>query len=337
MTMMELAKDAFQGYRFAGREEENDTTILKMQNETGNGTMRCYTVLPGIMLSFNSLCMETCYQQVQPVPGFLSINYCKKGCYEFELKDRERYFLGENDLIMSSSEYAVITNSWLPQGVYEGISLMVNVAAADEWLKAQAAWARLDITKLEQSLSGHGVVKLANPREKIRWLFDELYGLSAQAENPGSILKVLDILLWLGKASKGDAASLERFSPAVIQGTEEVHRYLTDTLTECKLTVDELCSKFHVAKTSFQNCFKALYGQSPAEYIRRERMTMAANLMLEEPKMTIGAIAIQVGYENPSKFAAAFRTVMHEGPLEYRKRHFISDVVLLERKRARLE
>lgn len=52
--------------------------------------MRCYTVLHGITLSFNSLCMETCYQQVAPVSGFLSINYCKKGCYEFELGDSTR-------------------------------------------------------------------------------------------------------------------------------------------------------------------------------------------------------------------------------------------------------
>ncbi|WP_245612031.1 helix-turn-helix domain-containing protein [endosymbiont 'TC1' of Trimyema compressum] len=43
-----------------------------------------------------------------------------------------------------------------------------------------------------------------------------------------------------------------------------------------------------------------------------------AALMLKESKDIITCIDGAVGYDNPSKFAAAFRSIMKKSPKEYR-------------------
>ena len=48
-------------------------------------------------------------------------------------------------------------------------------------------------------------------------------------------------------------------------------------------------------------------------------MNYAAVLLKTEPSLKIVDIAGMVGYDNPSKFAAAFRQEMGKPPLEYRK------------------
>ena len=50
------------------------------------------------------------------------------------------------------------------------------------------------------------------------------------------------------------------------------------------------------------------------------RMKQAAAL-LRQTQATIAEIASQVGYENQSKFATAFRDVMKIAPAEYRKQN----------------
>ena len=45
-----------------------------------------------------------------------------------------------------------------------------------------------------------------------------------------------------------------------------------------------------------------------------------AERLLKENKLTIGEIALQIGYQNPNKFTSAFRTEYGMTPTEYRKK-----------------
>jgi AraC-like DNA-binding protein len=53
-------------------------------------------------------------------------------------------------------------------------------------------------------------------------------------------------------------------------------------------------------------------------YMRQYRMQESA-VLLSNTSQSVTLIAGSVGYENPSKFAAAFKAVMNMTPLEYRK------------------
>ena len=64
-------------------------------------------------------------------------------------------------------------------------------------------------------------------------------------------------------------------------------------------------------------CFKGVYGTSIYSYMRTYRMNKAA-IMLKQTKENISEIAHKVGYNNSSKFASAFKTVIGKSPKEYR-------------------
>lgn len=57
-------------------------------------------------------------------------------------------------------------------------------------------------------------------------------------------------------------------------------------------------------------------------YLRRYRMNVAATMLRQDSKKGIAEIAGAVGYESPSKFATAFRQVIGQTPMEYRKSFF---------------
>jgi AraC-like DNA-binding protein len=85
-------------------------------------------------------------------------------------------------------------------------------------------------------------------------------------------------------------------------------------------SIDNLARKFSVSPTSLKNYFRGVYGKSISTYLRDQRMDKAAEY-LEEGNSPVGDIALLTGYENASKFAAAFKSARGETPLEHRRRH----------------
>lgn len=83
-------------------------------------------------------------------------------------------------------------------------------------------------------------------------------------------------------------------------------------------TVREFSEKFGISESSIKNYFYGVFGQSISRYTIHKRMTYAAKL-LEETNLPIIEIAGNVGYENQSKFASAFRREYGRTPSEYRK------------------
>ena len=67
-----------------------------------------------------------------------------------------------------------------------------------------------------------------------------------------------------------------------------------------------------------KKCFKGVYGQSIYAYIREYRMRVAAQKLIFSDD-SILEIANSVGYENGSKFSAAFRSIVGLTPKEFRE------------------
>ncbi|CDI48974.1 transcriptional regulatory protein [Clostridium tetani 12124569] len=67
-----------------------------------------------------------------------------------------------------------------------------------------------------------------------------------------------------------------------------------------------------------QEEFKNVIGCTVYEYIKKVRMEKAKYL-LKSTNMSVLEIANEIGYENPSKFANAFKEYNNVTPLKYRK------------------
>ncbi|TYP88891.1 cupin domain-containing protein [Blastococcus xanthinilyticus] len=84
-------------------------------------------------------------------------------------------------------------------------------------------------------------------------------------------------------------------------------------------TVAALAERAGVSRATLAKRFADLVGEPPLTYLTRWRMTLAADLLLDQPDATIGEVARSVGYSDPFGFSAAFKRVRGVSPSEFRR------------------
>jgi transcriptional regulator GlxA family with amidase domain len=73
-------------------------------------------------------------------------------------------------------------------------------------------------------------------------------------------------------------------------------------------------SKFH-----FLRLFRQAYGETPGRYLSQVRLERA-RCLLETTDRSVTDICLEVGFESPASFSAAFRQHTGSSPLRYRRR-----------------
>lgn len=111
----------------------------------------------------------------------------------------------------------------------------------------------------------------------------------------------------------------EMYTSPQVEIVKEIHKKLISNLQE-RFTIEELSKEYLINTATLKATFKGIYGQPIGTYMKEYRMKQAA-VLLRQTKSTIAEIANQVGYENQSKFGAAFRDILKITPAEYRKQN----------------
>lgn len=311
---------AFREYWYSDRREDGSLTIYQLENDTGTGELLCYEVFPGIQLTYNSLDMNTCFQGVRPEHGFLQINHCFEGCWEMELSGGMVGFLGEGDMAVNDPAKLQIADSRLPLGRYRGITILLELESAQTSLKEFFPDSGIDLYSIRNKICPDNEWFLLKARPEIEHIFSELYCVDDRIRKTYNLVKTVELLLFLSIVDDKSSEVLPRFSKQVVESTKRVYTFLMESPFD-KLTICELAARFNVAETSLRQCFKSVYGQPIGAFLRSERIRRASYLLRDEEELTVGQIAQLVGYDNPSKFAAAFKAVMGQKPLSYRHRN----------------
>ena len=84
---------------------------------------------------------------------------------------------------------------------------------------------------------------------------------------------------------------------------------------------EELSRLVHLSVTKLTRGFSSFYGMPIHQYIIEQRLTQAAQLLLEGD-WNVSEIAAIVGYGKPSNFAAAFKKKYGVAPKNYRGSYF---------------
>lgn len=111
----------------------------------------------------------------------------------------------------------------------------------------------------------------------------------------------------------------ELYTSPQVEIVREIHKRLISNLQE-RPTIEELSKEYLINTATLKDTFKGVYGQPIGTYMKKYRIKRAA-VLLRQTQETIAEIANQVGYENQSKFATAFRDVLKIAPAEYRKQN----------------
>jgi AraC family transcriptional regulator len=96
----------------------------------------------------------------------------------------------------------------------------------------------------------------------------------------------------------------------------KVQDHIVDHLAE-DISIEFLAGLVELSPFHFSRVFKQTTGMSPLQFVTRERITRAQQLIRETSRSLI-EIALEVGYTSPSHFAQVFRRVVGVTPTEFR-------------------
>jgi AraC family transcriptional regulator len=101
-----------------------------------------------------------------------------------------------------------------------------------------------------------------------------------------------------------------------IRQLRKVEDHLSEHLAD-DISVEVLAELVELSPFHFSRVFKEATGMSPLQFVTRERITRAQQLIRETSRSLI-EIALDVGYTSPSHFAKVFRRVTGVTPTEFR-------------------
>lgn len=297
---------------------ENETCVVyRVQDSSGEGRMTFYPVFPGCCLIYNDFHLEQCYSGFCPRMELFCIDHCREGRIEWNMQQNQYVYLEAGDMQVNSRVYHA-SEFYFPLRHYHGLTIGFDIREAEKSLPHVMEGFTVDLRKLREKFCPDNRAFIMRAGAQIDHIFSELYHLPEQVRLPYFKIKVLELLLFLD-VLEVPVGGEERpyFHKKQVDKVKEMVRLLTGDL-EHWYTLEELSKRFDFPVTSLKQCFKGIYGCSVSAYMKEYRMNVAA-LMIKNTQDSVMEVAAKVGYSNPGKFAAAFRSVVGMTPTEYRK------------------
>lgn len=88
---------------------------------------------------------------------------------------------------------------------------------------------------------------------------------------------------------------------------------------ETGFKVSRMCAVFNVSDRQFHRTFNDSLGISPKDWLRRERMVQARQLLLEG--LPIKEAATALGFPSTKDFSREFQTFYEVSPTDFQRRH----------------
>lgn len=88
---------------------------------------------------------------------------------------------------------------------------------------------------------------------------------------------------------------------------------------EKPITIDQITEHAGVSRRWLEYAFRDVLGETPYQYLRRQRLAMARRLLAEDPSTKVYSIAQQTGFSSAKQLAIAFQQDYGMSPREYRK------------------
>ena len=300
--------------------KDNDgyCTVYKMDCEDGLGLMTVYQVYTGIQLIYNDFEATSCYWDGTIDKNVLEINHCREGREGSVLQSGSCLYLGEGDLSIHTMDNCASEMAF-PLRHYRGISVVLDLELVSQNPPGILAESGIGIADFKNKFCADGACFVMRAKDEIEHIFSELYSVPDCLQKPYFMLKVQELLLFLCMVDVNKEKQRELYTSPQVEIVRDIHKRLISNLQE-RPTIEELSKEYLINTATLKDTFKGVYGQPIGTYMKVYRMKQAAAL-LRQTQATIAEIASQVGYENQSKFATAFRDVMKIAPAEYRKQN----------------
>lgn len=298
--------------------QSDNCTIYEMSEGKNTGRITSYEVFPGIRLTYNDFHIGKCPEHVFLQKDIMEINHCREGRFECEFMDGVYTYLSTGDLAVNKIISNQVINATFPSEHYHGVSIIIDLEQAAKMISTILSDISIDLYFLRDKLCANNRCFVMRATDSIQHIFSELYTIPDSVKPGYFKLKVMELLLFLSVIEMPEQFEKRPyFQKSQVNKVKQMKTFLTQNITR-HITLGALSVKYNMSINAMNSCFKAVYGMSIYTYVRMYRMQVAATMLLTT-RNSVTIIAGNVGYENASKFASAFRTVMKVSPSEYRK------------------
>ncbi len=299
---------------------ENDgCSVYQFQNETGEGTITIYEVFPGVSLSYNDFHIRYYDSEFKPDRDLFCIDHCREGRLEYPAADDAYSYVEAGDLKLDRR----LTHTGhfeMPLSHYHGAMVSFDMDAACRSLPQEIKDFPVNLRALQEKFCGGIYPYVVHGAGSIEHIFGELYAVPEKIKRPYFKIKILELLLYLEALELPEnPAEKPYFYRTQVEKVKAVQQFLVGHMDE-NFTQEEMSRRFDIPLTPLKNCFKSVFGASIGSYLLEYRMNQAAVFLRTKREMSVAEIAGCVGYDSPSKFAAAFRRKMGMTPMDYRNR-----------------
>lgn len=302
-------------------QEEKHIIEYSYSDDTGDAQAMVYHLFPGVEVAYTSVHMANfdfgLFEQGER-KNYVSIHYCKEGRIEQEV-NHEFFYLMPGDCSIAIQDKAQKMFQ-LPLNHYHGISIGIDLDITENPLIPYLESCNCSPLDALEHICGGMTHIVLRSSEDAKKFFGELYEVEFEQRLDYLRAKMPE-LFYRMKYAKTDSSYYDRnlVPRTQVEIVKAVSDYITKNLNE-KITVKQLTLEFGVSDTYLQNSFRSVYGMPVISFIRTQKMQSAAQVLIHTTR-TIDEIAEEFGYENESKFSAAFKKIMGDAPGVYRKEH----------------
>ncbi len=294
---------------------------LKFEPGIGTGTVQFLRLNSGITLSVMNCCLE------KPVtidfnPPFYSVGFSFNLAGRFEaLPDCRKKVIalksGQSDMKWGPN-LASLTGTIVP-----GNLMRVGISMDHEVLDKMADRYMHPLPSLLQNppngLTHYQSVITPQMRAVVFQILQCPYhGLTREFFIEG---KILELLAYEFEQLGGTGSSMKG-APLRADERERMHHaaWLLSGNLDSAPSMEQLAGTVGMCRTRFYECFRMVYGETPLEYLRRQRLENAKNFLLEG-RMNVTEAAFAVGYSSSGYFSKDFKRYFGDLPKNYCHKH----------------
>lgn len=298
---------------------EGECRVLRLDDKTGEGFMTMYRVFDGIYLMYNDFHLQSCRSEYQNAETVFCIDHCREGRIEHENDLGGRYYMEAGDIRIDRRVHHE-GSIHMPLSHYHGITVGFVQRLAERSLAEAFPLLNIDLSQLSDKFCPQGKEILLRSNELLNQIFAQLYHVPHGIRTDYYRIKTVELLLLLNTLDPTQINEQRQYFPASqTEKIKQIHSLITEKL-DMTYSVEALSEEFDLPPATLRKVFKGVYGKPVYQYIKSCKMKAAASMLITDRALNISEIAQKVGYDNASKFSAAFRDVMGVTPQNYRNR-----------------
>ena len=287
-----------------------------LDGEDSNSLVR-FEVLPGITVLFYTFHSDRCETSFRYTERILTIDYCREGRVEWQRKTSAFSYLGEQHLQISTQSDCSGTFGF-PTRHFHGVTVCMQPETAEASLQSAQEWFPVNPQQIYRKFAAYGEDLVLRGHETLVPIMNQMSCLGTEASFALLRLKTLELLMALQELKSFPQNTTRQYYPrSVVEKIHSVRELLCSDLT-AHYTLPELAARFELSETMLKRCFRSVYGNSVHAFLKNYRLEAGA-AALQQTGRSISEIAMDVGYENPSKFTAAFRAQFGMTPSQFRR------------------